>query len=137
MTPTLFFIVSPFSIHSNVNIFHCQTVFLTSANIWPAFGRAGRRKDRRRGEANPALNSKCSDSSTPNGEERLSAIRVKVSVLFGLSCLYHWPRKQAYLIGHLSQDLISEAGIGKSSLDDVVPEQILLSPIQVGITHKS
>ncbi|TNN75927.1 hypothetical protein EYF80_013897 [Liparis tanakae] len=35
-----------------------------------------------------------------------------------------------HLIGYLSHDLISEAGIGKSSLDDVVPKQVLLNPVQ-------
>lgn len=43
---------------------------------------------------------------------------------------------QSHLIGYLSQDLISEAGIGQSSLDDVVPKQILLSSIQVRVPHE-
>lgn len=42
----------------------------------------------------------------------------------------------SYLICHLNQNLISEAAIGKSSLDDVVPEQVLLSTVQVWVTHE-
>lgn len=38
-------------------------------------------------------------------------------------------KKRTHLIGYLSQNLITKARIGKSSLDDVVPKQILLSPI--------
>lgn len=55
-----------------------------------------------------------------------------------LSFLFHTFKKGigSHLIGYLSQDLITEAGIGQSSLDDVVPKEILLSPIQVRVTHE-
>lgn len=45
--------------------------------------------------------------------------------------------QQTHLIGYLSQNLISQFWVRKSLLDDVVPKQVLLSPIQVRITHKS
>ena len=45
-------------------------------------------------------------------------------------------RVPPHLVGQLSQDLVSQALIGQSSLDDVVPKQVLLSPIQVGVAHE-
>ena len=45
------------------------TVLLTLTSTWSASERAGRQTDRRRAGANHALSSKCSDSSTPDGEE--------------------------------------------------------------------
>lgn len=50
---------------------------------------------------------------------------------------FHRKVQQTHLIGYLSQNLISQFWLRKSLLDNVVPKQILLSPIQVRITHKS
>lgn len=63
----------------------------------------------------------------------------KMTSYFGLLFAPHrlGERDGPHLICHLSHDLISEAGIGQSSLDDVVPKQILLGAIQVWVTHKS